>query len=191
MARPLLRLPLLVAILVSAAPALAADAPPPAAPAPAYAPLAPAGTYPPGAYPQPAYYPQAAPYPQQPWNGYAPSWEPAVRPRAERRSGGAMAAGIVLLSLGVTTAIGSAPFLHDGAQTCAVNGEGFTCNTPGPGAGFIAMLVGGIVGVVAGVPLIVYGAGTAPPPQANGGTGSGPLPRWAGAPGATGWRWTF
>ncbi len=81
----------------------------------------------------------------------------------------------MLLSLGVTTAVSATPFLHDGSQTCTTNGAGFTCDTPGPGSGFIAMLVGGLVGIVVGVPLIVYGAGTDSPPGGEAATG---LPRW-------------
>jgi len=49
------------------------------------------------------------------------------------------------------------------------------------------MVIGGVVGLAVGVPLIIYGAKRVSAESAL----VPSLPRWAGAPGATGWGWRF
>lgn len=48
-------------------------------------------------------------------------------------------------------------------------------------------LIGGAVALAVGIPLLIYGAKRVPPETA----GATPLPKWAGAPSATGWGWSL
>jgi hypothetical protein len=99
-----------------------------------------------------------------------------------------MVAGIVLTSIGGVLLIGAAT----GASletTCDVEFNSCTNNfTPVA----IGLVIGGIVGIAAGIPLLIYGARRVPvspasaPPQA-----AHALPQWVGAPGGTGWVWRF
>jgi hypothetical protein len=212
----LLLVPLAIALASPAAadePPAAPPAPPPAAPPataapPAYAPPAyappsyPPGyappAYPPPGYPPPGYAPpapwpapQAYPAPYAPYPQYAPP-APAPASGTTYRSSTALGFGIVLLCLGAITAASTAPFLHAGPQTCSSDGSGFQCSTQGIDNGLIALTAVSGAEALAGIPLIVYGAGRVSVSGANGREGAGTAPpRWAGAPGANGWRWSF
>ena len=124
----------LSSVLVGAlllAPRLAeAQQPPPYAPMPAP---------PPAGYPPPAPYPNVAPYPQAPWAGAPQPYPyaappPYAQPSAPREwnggpvkkrvSTGAMAGGIVLLSLGVVLAGTGGPlYLTESSQSCTTNAD--------------------------------------------------------------------
>ncbi len=153
-------------------------APPAYAPAPGYAPPG----YPP-AYAPPAAWPAAQPYPYVP---YAPEAPPV--PLTVRRSGTAVGFGIALLVVGTITAATTAPFLHVGPQICTSDGAGYSCSTQGIETGLIALTAVAIAGAVAGIPLIAYGSGRVPASSTSEGAA---LPRWVGAPGSNGWRWSF
>jgi hypothetical protein len=104
------------------------------------------------------------------------------------RSGAAVGFGTALLVVGTLTASATAPFLHAGPQICTSDGAGYACSTQGVSTGLIALAAVGIAGAVVGIPLIVYGAGRVPVSSTD---QVGALPRWAGTPGANGWRWSF
>ncbi len=112
-------------------------------------------------------------------------------PVTVRRSGTALGFGIALLCVGTVVAATTAPFLHAGTQTCNFNGSGYACSGPGIDEGLIALTAVSLAGALAGIPLIVYGAGRVPIGPSNEAGAAAPLPRWAGAPGARGWGWSF
>jgi hypothetical protein len=136
----------------------------------------------------PPYAPQALPpaYPPGAFGAYPP---PQI-PTTKLRSVGAMVAGIVLVSAGLTAALIDTPLLQPGDQTCVTNGHGFACSTREPGPGPVVLAVLGVAGMVAGLPLILYGAWGVPAHRASTGAARG-LPSWAGAPTGNGWRWSF
>jgi hypothetical protein len=156
----------------------AAPYPQPAAPSP-YPPSYPAPY--PAPYPSPYPAPYAAPYPPY---AYPLPAAPTLVPR--RRSSGALAAGSVFLSVGSVAVAIAVPLFHTGTQTCTFDSSVFDCSTPGVSTGVLTLLIGGIAGMVAGIPLIIYGAGSTSDPPAPASVGRG-----AGAPTANGWRWTF
>jgi hypothetical protein len=100
-----------------------------------------------------------------------------------------MIAGIVLTSVGgvllITAAVG------ESVEAQCDYGFSYTCtNNFAPTA--IGLVVGGVVGLAVGIPLLIYGArrvpitpGSAPPPEAKA------VPTWVGAPGGAGWVWRF
>jgi hypothetical protein len=114
-------------------------------------------------YPPPGYVVQQGTYPQDP---FAPK---------ERRSTAMMVTGIVLTSVGgLVTLVGS----------LAVVGDSFGGGSNGASTGF---LIGGLVGLGVGIPLLVYGSKkVAVDPAA-----AAAAAKWIGAPGGAGWQWKF
>jgi hypothetical protein len=156
----------------------------PAAPPPGYAP--PPGPYyapaPPGYVPAPPVYAPPAPY-------YGPAYP--VLPAMERRSVGAMAAGIVGVSAGGILLFSSlfAALITD-ANCAATADVAGSCSNSNQGVA-IALGVSGGVAIAIGIPLIVWGARKVPVGTVAAGNLPSPLPAWAGAPGGPGWRWRF
>jgi hypothetical protein len=108
-------------------------------------------------------------------------------PVTERQSVGAMVAGIVLTSIGGVLLIGAAT----GASletSCDLN-TGNCTNSFGGVA--IGLVIGGVVGLAAGIPLLIYGARRVPVTQTSAPPQAHAFPAWAGAPGGTGWVWRF
>jgi hypothetical protein len=105
--------------------------------------------------------------------------EPLPPPAMERRSTPAMVSGIVL-----TSAAGLSIFYLGFAAMgdCGANCERNANVTRGT-------LIGGAVALAVGIPLLIYGAKRVPADSSRG--SSMPLPKWAGAPSATGWGWTL
>jgi hypothetical protein len=104
----------------------------------------------------------------------------------ERRSSGMMTGGIVLISAGgLGIIIGSTVALSAGSS-CTFDFTGScTRDTSAQTAGYGAM-IGGIISLAVGIPLLVYGAKKVPargdvPPRAA----------WVGAPAGQGWQWKF
>lgn len=186
--------------------------PPPVGPAPIVVPpgatvvIAPGGYSAPGVAP-PGYAAPGYPPPGygQPPPGYAPGYPPGYVPAyppgygpppgygqpmipvvpKERRSPGMMKGGIVVTSLGGLSLI-------VGATVALAAGCGFTifgCNPDRSAqtAGY-GMMIGGIIGVAVGIPLLVYGAKKVP---INASTEATAASKWVGAPGGTGWTWAF
>jgi hypothetical protein len=165
------------------------QAPPWAYPqAPGSYPQAPPGSYPqvPGAYPQvpPGAYPQVpGAYPPAPVQGYyyppAPPpgyWQGYEPPVLERRSTGAMIAGIVLVAAGGAGLLVGTSMSISARRVCDEFGSCTKQDTPG-----LVVSVLGAVFLAGGIPALIYGAGHvpvkpgAPPPRAA-------LPAWLGAP---------
>jgi hypothetical protein len=170
-----------------------APQPPPAAAPPGYAPpppgYAPPPAYgqlpPPGYAPPPGYGPPPGAYYGPPPVYYGP---PPYVPRAtERQSVGAMVAGIVLTSIGGVLLIGAATGASLEA-TCDVGFQSCTDNFTGVAVGLV---IGGVVGLAAGIPLLIYGARRVPISATSGPPQARALPAWVGAPGGTGWAWRF
>jgi hypothetical protein len=108
----------------------------------------------------------------------------------ERQSVGAMAGGIVGVTAGgvliIAGAIAAIPTCTD-----SFNNNGFlneTCDNHE--ATVIGLVVGGLVAIGVGVPLLVWGSKKVPV-----GTGEAALqkrlPAWAGTPAPRGWEWRF
>jgi hypothetical protein len=76
----------------------------------------------------------------------------------------------------------------DNSVTCDQFGENCTSNAAGAEIGL--GVTGGIL-VAVGIPLLIYGARKVPVAVGPGATIPSPLPKWAGAPAARGWRWQF
>ena len=116
---------------------------------------------------------------------------PLAPPVMERRSTAAMVSGIVLTSLG------GASVIYVGMAAMSGCSEPDTSTTgPSTGGGNCehhdnivrGTLIGGAVAVAIGIPLLIYGAKRVPAESTQGAI---PLPKWAGAPSATGWGWTL
>jgi hypothetical protein len=129
---------------------------------------------------QPAPVAGAIPMPPPPAARAAHVQEPAVAPSEpeERRSVPLMATGIALTSVG---ALGFS-FLGATAMGDCVD----DCKTRDNIAR--ATVIGAVVALAVGIPLLVYGAKRVP---ATSERSQGPLPKWAGAPSAAGWGWTL
>jgi hypothetical protein len=113
----------------------------------------------------------------------------------ERRSTGAMAGGIVSVSVGGILLF-STLFVAALADTsCAfsnsLNGSGVQSSCPSDTATIIGLTVGGLAAIGVGIPLIIWGAKKVPIGTASAGGLTTPLPAWAGAPAGQGWRWRF
>jgi hypothetical protein len=147
------------------APPPAGYAPPPGyAPAPGYAP--PGYAPPPGYGPPPGYAP-APGYAPPPGYGPPPGYygPQQVAPQMERRSGGALAGGIVLVSLGAVSSLVGAVLLSS-SETCSYLYSGTNNNVTGCAhdkrTSGIALTVAGLAGIGVGIPLIVWGAKRVP-----------------------------
>src|SRR5262249_43234143 len=145
----------------------AAPPPPPPSPGIQAAPDAMAPAPPPRPYPPPApyYYPYAPYY----YPYYFPP--PPVTPRMQRQSTAAFVVGIVGIAGGNIAVLFGA--------VCAL---GNTCS----GDPALGVFVGGLIGLAAGIPLLVYGNQKVPIPAGQVALPSH-LPAWAGAPGGPGW----
>jgi hypothetical protein len=171
-----------VVVLPPAAPSLA-TAPLPVAPLPA----APQAAYPPPAAYPPCGSPGALPgrpctqYGARAGGYYAPMYE-EVR-ETERQSVAAMAVGIVGMAAGGVLLVAGTFALTSACD----NGDCGSSN------GLVAgLMVSGVVALVAGIPLTVYGSKKVPLGTATGrAMPPSPLPAWAGAPVGRGWGWQF
>jgi hypothetical protein len=154
-------------------------------PPPGYYGQPPAGYAAPG-YPPPGYG-QPPPGYYYPPPGYAvqPGSQEAFAPK-ERRSTAMMVTGIALVSVGgLVTLVGSFAALGTSSTTtCDVN-SCFTSN--GSGALGTGLIVGGLVGIAVGIPLLVYGSKKV----AVDPTAAAAAAKWIGAPGGAGWQWKF
>lgn len=149
-------------------------------PPPGYYPAPPAGYYgqPPAGYYAPPGYVMQQPYLQDPSAG------------KERRSTGMMVGGIALISVGgLVTLVGSFAVIGAGTSktvTCDVN-SCFSTETGGGALG-AGLIIGGLVGIAAGIPMLVYGAKKVPIDPAAAAPAAA---KWVGAPGGAGWQWKF
>ena len=104
-----------------------------------------------------------------------------------------MASGIVLLSLGSVFVVTSTiAFTMPSCRTALDSGINNNLCT-GSDAVPVGLLISGLIGVAAGIPLLVYGAQRTP---LAGGTTTGralppAVPAWVGVPRGNGWAWTF
>ena len=140
--------------------------------------------------PPPAAETIAAPPPAAAPPATAPRLATSPLPPAvlERRSTAAMVSGIVL------TSAGGLSILYVGFT--AMGGCSEPSTTAPEGAGDCkhhdnivrGTLIGGAVALAVGIPLLIYGAKRVPAESTQ---GSLPLPKWAGAPSASGWGWTL
>lgn len=154
--------------------------PPPTTPAPAGAPL------PPPPYPvlPPGYAPPAY---GAPLGAYTPP-----HPAMERRSIPLIVGGTGVLLAGTGMFAGAIVELMEGI--CISLGFG-----PSPSAcrenhtpAVLGLIVGGLVALAAGIPMVVVGAKRVPVnADAHAVLERKGLPRWAGAPGGRGWEWRF
>ncbi len=151
----------------------------------AYPPPAGYGQPPPGYGAPPGYYGAPPPgYAYAPAPGYAYGPPPVDITPKERRSSGMMAGGIVLLSAGgLGLVIGSIVALSARCGFTVFGG----CNpdTTAQSAGY-GMMIGGVIGIAVGIPLLVYGAKKVPVKMDG-----APATAWIGAPTASGWQWKF
>lgn len=167
-------------------------APPPGygAPPPGYGAAPPGYTY----APAPGYgYPPPPPgYGYAPAPGYAYGPPIDVAPK-ERRSSGMMAGGIVMISVGgLGLIIGSALALSSGSS-CSFDFSGSCSRDTGAQTAGYGMMIGGIISVAVGIPLLVYGAKKVPvrPEGAPAPAAALATPAWIGAPAGQGWQWKF
>ncbi|AKT43495.1 hypothetical protein [Chondromyces crocatus] len=144
-------------------------------PPPGYGQPPPGYGYPPPGYGYPppgyGYPPQGYGYPP-PGYGYPPGYGPNAPPPGDapismkRRSVGMMVGGIVLSSVGaVLTTLGTAMSLSSNSYDCppcVYEGPCPSCEESSPPAGPIVLIVGGLLAVGGGIPLIVYGAKRVP-----------------------------
>ena len=120
-------------------------------------------------------YQPYAPYGASPSGYGGPGQQPMVR-----RSPALMGVGIALTALGGAASIASLVVDLAGSQ-CS---PGQVCTGVSSGAVF-GLLIGGVVGLGVGIPLLIYGAKEVPA-----GSISAVTP-WVGAPGGAGWQWRF
>ena len=147
----------------------------PGYPPPGYGPPPP-GYYAPG-YPPPGYVMAPGAYPQEAF------------PQKERRSTGMMVSGIVLTSLGgLVTLVGSLVAVSSGSTTVTCDDTGcFSTRNDSTELG-TGLIVGGLVSIAVGIPLIVYGSKKVPIDPAAAAPAAA---KWIGAPGGAGWQWKF
>lgn len=161
------------------------------------------GQPPPGYGPPPAGYgqpPAGYGYYPPPGYGYAPpppgymyapqqAMEPPV-PK-QRRSAGMMTGGIVLISAGgLATVIGAIVALNASSQ-CTFDFTGTCTRNTGAETGGYGLMIGGLVGVAIGIPLLVYGSKKVPIKADGAPEAALAIPKWVGAPGGAGWQWKF
>jgi hypothetical protein len=100
----------------------------------------------------------------------------------------ALTAGAIAVGLGGIFLFSALILLGTDSTTCDFNG---VC-TNNAAAAEIGLGVSGGLLVAIGIPLLIYGARRVPVVAvAPGATIPSPLPKWAGAPAAHGWRWQF
>ncbi len=147
-----------------------AEPPPATTAAMGGAPMLPVAPLPAGYYPPPpASYPPPAGY-------YAGARQPLPM---EQQSPAAIAGGIVAVSIGSAFMLAGA-VVGLGESSCS----GGTCDSNTP---LVAgLLVGSVVALGAGIPLLIYGTKKVPMT-----TATSTLPAWAGAPAGRGWQWRF
>jgi hypothetical protein len=97
-----------------------------------------------------------------------------------------MAAGIVGVSAGGIMLLAAAIVATQISCDFSTPSGGCTTNSGAE----IGLTIGGIVGIAAGILLLIYGAKRVPVGTAAASVPS-PLPKWAGAPAGKGWRWEF
>ncbi|MEP7119508.1 MAG: hypothetical protein ABJE95_01305 [Byssovorax sp.] len=146
------------------------------------------GQPPPGYGAPPGYYGAPPPgYMYAPPPGYAYAPQADIVPK-ERRSVGMMVGGSVLIGVGGLVAlIGSFATISASNSNFVCNGDVCT-SSRGGGAVGVGMLVGGLVGVAIGIPLLVYGAKKVP---VNPAAAAPTAAKFIGAPGGAGWQWKF
>ena len=154
------------------------------------------GQPPPGYAAPPGYYgapPPGYAYAPPPGYMYAPQQPTEPLVQKQRRSSGMMAGGIVLLSAGgLAMAIGAVVALSVSSQ-CAFNfsiDSGCQTDTSTQTTGY-GMMIGGLIGVAVGIPLLVYGAKKVPVKAEGAPEAAFATPKWIGAPGGAGWQWKF
>jgi hypothetical protein len=122
-----------------------------------------------------------------PAQGYAYGPPMDVTPK-ERRSVGMMVGGSVLIGVGgLVSIIGSFVALGNTSTSFTCSGDFCSSDSGSGGGAGVAMIVGGLVGVAVGIPLLVYGAKKVPVKA----EGAPAAAKWIGAPGARGWQWQF
>jgi hypothetical protein len=104
----------------------------------------------------------------------------------KRRSKGLMATGIVLTSLGGLSLFGGVLSGMAGSLGGRCYDNGSSCSTTA-----VLMIVGGVIGVAVGIPLIVYGGKRVPVDPSGEPLQVNASPQWLGAPGGSGWIWRF
>lgn len=153
------------------------------------------GQPPPGYGPPPGYYPPPGYGYAPPPPGYMYAPQQMVEPPVpkERRSSGMMGGGIALVSAGgLAMAIGAVVAL-DASSHCDFSFSFDTVchtDTAAQTAGY-GVLIGGIVAVAVGIPLLVYGAKKVPVKADAAPAAALAIPKWVGAPGGAGWQWKF
>jgi hypothetical protein len=123
---------------------------------------------------------------------YAPQQQPMEPPvPKQRRSSGMMTGGIVLISAGgLATIIGAFVALNASNQ-CTFDFTGNCTRNSGAEAGGYGLMVGGLVAVAVGIPLLVYGSKKIPIKADGAPEAALAIPKWVGAPGGAGWQWKF
>jgi hypothetical protein len=116
-----------------------------------------------------------------------PGYTPVPR---ERRSVGAMAGGIVLTVAGGVMLLSSL-IVAVLPTHCTTTIDGFGENCSADTGAAVGLLIGGLIGLGAGIPLTIWGARRVPVGTVAGAPTKGLPPAWAGAPGGPGWRWQF
>jgi hypothetical protein len=152
------------------------------------------GQPPPGYGAPPGYYgapPPGYAYAPPPGYMYAPQQPTQPLVQKERRSSGMMTGGIVVLSAGgLAMAIGGV-MVAGASSHCTFNFDSpnfCTTDTSTQTTGY-GILIGGIIGVAVGIPLLVYGAKKVP--VKVDGAPEAATAKWVGAPGGAGWQWKF
>lgn len=108
-----------------------------------------------------------------------------------RQSPAALAGGATLVTLGGLSLLGGgligAAVLACSNQQCGASND----NSNLAGSIALGLVIGGLIGIAAGIPLIVYGAKRVPAAPPGSALRIDTRPSWAGAPGGTGWVWRF